>query len=92
MLMIEQEEKPPEDTKYYEEGETVTVLNSSSDTEGNLYRSDGIESCRCSGWSDGTNFYTEGSTFVMGNLMLYLQPSGHLIWSAMRPRKRYNLL
>lgn len=57
----------PEDPNYYKEGDIVTVLSSSSDTYGNLYYEDGVMAYRCSGWSDGNNIYTEGSTFVMGN-------------------------
>lgn len=59
--------EPPKDTKYYEEGETVTILSSSSDTAGNLYFLDGTTGYRCSAWINGTTAYAEGDTFVMGN-------------------------
>jgi len=57
----------PEDPNYYKEGDTVTVLKSSSDTAGNLYYIDGNMGYRCSAWVDRDNTYTEGSTFIMGD-------------------------
>jgi len=61
----------PSDRNYYQEGDTVTIKNSYTQTAGNLVKIEDTsvstsKAYYCSGWSDGTNIYNEGATITVG--------------------------
>jgi hypothetical protein len=61
----------PSDRNYYQQGEIVTIKSSYATSSGNLVKIEDTsvstsKAYYCSGWSDGTNIYQEGDTFVMG--------------------------
>lgn len=61
----------PSDRNYYQQGETVTIKSSYAALSGNLVKIEDTsvstsKAYYCSEWSDGTNIYQEGDTFVMG--------------------------